>query len=294
MTTTRTLLVTVNYGPPQDTLDLLSSLAQFERLDELEVIVVDSASTPATRVALENGTVAYPGRLQLRYEDENVYYWGGAERALRAVRAERGALPAWVIICNADILIEQRDFLERLQRCDRAGVGVVAPAVISAAHGGDQNPLLAQRPSLLYHLRWRLYYAHYGVAWLLRALWQAARRSTRVRAVQPVPSEGAAIYAPHGAFVCLRREFFERGGWLDTNFRLYAEEHTLAETVLRLGLQVVYQPAIEVVHRESGATGKALTRWEYEVTREAYDYFRRAYLGASPRERAAAARMESA
>jgi GT2 family glycosyltransferase len=278
MSAPRALLVAVSYGPPHDALDLLASLARLEELDTLDAVVVDSSSTPGTRAALERGAATFPGRLQLQFEQDNVYYWGGAERALNRWRAEHGGLPEWVIICNADVLIDQRDFLPRLYRSGGQGVAAVAHAVLSAVHGGDQNPLLAQRPSAAYYLRWRLYYTHYAVARVLRALWQASGRAERTRHGDSVPTSGAPIYAPHGAFVCLQRAFFDCGGWLDTNFRLYAEENTLAETVRRLGLQVIYRPDLRVIHRENGATGKALTRWEYEVTREAWSYFRRAYL----------------
>src|SRR3954469_4439982 len=62
------------------------------------------------------------------------------------------------------------------------------------------------------------------------------------------------IYAPHGSFLVLSKEYFRAGGTLDFPCFLFGEEIYLAENLRRLGLDVVYEPSLEVVHQEHKST----------------------------------------
>jgi GT2 family glycosyltransferase len=65
---------------------------------------------------------------------------------------------------------------------------------------------------------------------------------------------GGTIYAPHGSFLIFSSEYFRAGGSLDFPCFLFGEEVYLAEVLRKLGLDVVYEPSLEVVHQEHKST----------------------------------------
>src|SRR3989442_14004267 len=93
---------------------------------------------------------------------------------------------------------------------------------------------------------------------------------------------GEFIYAPHGAFFIFSRRYFEAGGYLDGNLFLYGEEISVAEICRSLGLPVIYEPSLCVLHQEHQSTGKVLSRFTYECQKRAMQYVTSRYFSRSP------------
>ena len=61
------------------------------------------------------------------------------------------------------------------------------------------------------------------------------------------------------SFLIFSRKFFEAGGFIDDGFFMYAEEFSVAEMCLRLGLPVIHDPDLRVRHEEGQTTGRMLS-----------------------------------
>lgn len=274
MTSDRTpvLFVTVQYRNAADTEAFLKSIAELDDARTCEVIVVDNSPVEAKRASSLN-LDRYQFPVQVVEAPTNLFYWGGAAFAIEALRRDRGRLPPRVIICNNDVTIPQGDFLRRLSEIDSEEFPIVAPAVISLATGRDQNPILSTPPGFLKRLKWNVYDLGYPLA---KAMLSVHRTLVRNRSRSPSSGETQTpIYAAHGAFVILSSVFFERGGSLDTQVAMFAEELTLAETARALGLPIWHCPNLRVSHAEHSTTGSGLTREKYALERMA----RRRYYG---------------
>ncbi len=79
------------------------------------------------------------------------------------------------------------------------------------------------------------------------------------------------IYAPHGSFIALHRSYFEHGGTLDYGAFLFGEEIFIAETARKLGLTVLYEPAIAIEHTErstaAGLWNRDASRYRKQASR---------------------------
>ena len=62
------------------------------------------------------------------------------------------------------------------------------------------------------------------------------------------------IYAPHGSFMIFPKYFFESGCNLDHKSFLYGEELFVGERCRLNGIEVVYDPDLEVLHKEHAVT----------------------------------------
>jgi GT2 family glycosyltransferase len=253
---------------------------------EIAVVVVDNSS-PQEGLSKIRQAISRTPNVDLLESSTNRGYFGAAKFALDHYLASGRGLPDWVIVCNHDVLIEDADFFSKLFAQDTMAAGVIAPRIEVLPSRVDQNPFMRHRPGWLRWASVRLTFSSYGVAsvwdWLSRQK-QAAKSSWFARRGKTASiSNGSrkSIYAPHGAFFIFSRRYFKAGGYLDGNLFLYFEEVAVAEICRSLGLAVIYEPSLCVVHNEHQSTGERLSRFSYECHKRALRYIRARYLPGS-------------
>ena len=271
--TSKIALITVNYLDVSSTQRLLENLSGLRGAEAVRVVVVDNASVPEDRARLDGAVGRFRGRGEVVRPAANLYYWGGAALALQQPSVRDSD---WLIICNSDVTFPDPDFLDRLQALDPITHPVIAPNIVSERTGELQNPFQRTGMGRLELLKWRLYFTHY----------QIARAMLAVKALGGGQPEGDAFVRDRGgSHLCaarrlraiFSRRFFDLGGALDTGFTLYGEEMSLGAIARRLGLPVVYTPALRVLHAEHANTGKGLSPAKYRHQREAFAYCYRKY-----------------
>lgn len=262
------VFITVQYNNAKDTENFVASVGRMKGASGCEVVVVDNSDAPPYADA---GRKPACFDIHAMRPPKNLYYWGGAAFALESLYGSSGPWPRWLVVCNNDIEIIDEDFLTKLDRLDPATHPIVAPSILSLATGDDQNPILETYPGWLKRTKWKLYDVSYPLARLLLSV-HAAGKSFRTSLARPAESPPATpiprrIYAPHGACMIFSSTFFERGGRLDTDVPLFAEELTIAAVAEKLSIPVWYCPDIRISHREHSTTGHRLSRAKYEMER---------------------------
>jgi GT2 family glycosyltransferase len=248
------LLICVNYGAERETKRYLESLRKLQDQSNLHVLVVDNT------VDAEMSEPPTERNFTLLRAEENLGYFGGARRGLSLYLREH-PLPDWVIVSNVDLVLADSQFLDKLAVLRaRPRLGAVAPSIRSALTGKDQNPYLRVRPSAA---RMHAYKCLFQSRFVLNAYELAAVAFHWGRSVLGKLSTGAhgvsgngpeSIYAPHGSFLILSKNYFARGGDLEFPGFLFGEEIYIAERMKGLGLEVVYDPSLEVLHDEHKST----------------------------------------
>jgi GT2 family glycosyltransferase len=282
----RVLVITVHYKTTHGVLALLKSLQALREFSMTRTIVADNLSGGEYLAILRRGMPDIPS-VELLELPANLGYFGAAKFAYDDYLAKGHDLPDWVIVCNHDVLIEDQDFFSKLFSEDPRAAGVIAPRIQVLPGRVDQNPFMTSRPGWLRWTQLRVVNSFYGAAavwdWLYRQK-QAAKTSWfALRGKAAAISNGGrqSIYAPHGAFMIFSRRYFEAGGYLDGNLFLYGEEISVAEVCRSLGLAVIYEPSLCVVHNEHTSTGKRITRFTYECQKKALRYLTSRYLTGS-------------
>lgn len=250
--------IAVNYNAAKATTQLLTELMrQYVSHCTLTVVVADCSPQTTGLTALRE---AYRNHAGVHFEimHDNPGYFGAARLALEAVWKNR--LPDWVIVSNVDIRLPQVDLLARIAELP-TGFGVIAPRIVSGNTGLDQNPFMRRRPSKFRSFLNRIIPRVQLLYWMLlaqchvkRAIRSRILRSKRFAPPAKPAGESTNIYAPHGSFILFNREYFERGGNLRSGAFMYGEEIFVAETCRRIGLNVTYLPALEVLHDEHVST----------------------------------------
>jgi GT2 family glycosyltransferase len=269
--TVEVALIAVNFDSAKATAQLVGDVVKQNPTNcKVTVVIADNGPTAS---GLDRVREQYCDHQAVRFETmpENLGYFGAAHHALHAVWKHR--LPDWVIVSNADIRLPQKDLFSRIANLS-SGLAVIAPRIISMRSGLDQNPFHRERPSAFRMYLNRIIPRLAVVFWLCElqfAVKQSVRRWFR-SAIPAPPSQPEKIYAPHGAFVIFSREYFERGGSLNVGAFLFAEEKFVAESCRRLGLDVLYDPTIEVNHDEHVSTGSNPAVRGFQVSAADYIY----------------------
>ncbi|PYU84134.1 MAG: hypothetical protein DMG50_05830 [Acidobacteria bacterium] len=282
----KAVIITVNYKSADSVLAFLAGLERTEAFSEIEMIIVNNSPGEDNLSKIRPAAGKYANAKVIQ-SPTNRGYFGGARFALDHYLEQGNALPEWVIVCNHDIQIEDKEFFSKLLCLDPETAGVIAPRIQTMPGRIDQNPFMRRRPGALRWANLRFISCNYWAAaiwdWLSRRKsefrsWVAARRG---QSLLDVNAKSEVIYAAHGSFFIFSRRYFEAGGFLDENLFLYGEEISVAEICRSLGLLVVYEPSLCVLHKEHESTGKVLSRFTYECQKKAMQYVTSRYLARS-------------
>uniref|UniRef100_A0A7C3MIT7 Glycosyltransferase n=1 Tax=Dictyoglomus thermophilum TaxID=14 RepID=A0A7C3MIT7_DICTH len=274
---------TVNYKNTLYTRNFVESLSRLKHFEKIKIIILDNASTSDTISELERIKKMYHNIVECFYLDENLYYWRGADYALRRVYPLTEYMPEWIIICNNDIIINQENFLEKLMSLNYKEYGILAPSIKSYETNKDQNPFLVFPLNIMDIIKRKILLSNWYVYRLIVVIRENIKNVKFKllgfnKNIMYYGNDFMKIYAPHGSFVIFSRNFFEKGGYLDTNFDLYGEELTIAEVALRIGVSVVYVPILEVIHLEHRSLGKYMSKNNFYKAKKAFEYVCREYL----------------
>lgn len=263
------VVITVDYKGRSSTATLIDSLSQLDGFCDIDVLIADNSpqTEPAIIENLKHRNV------EIVACATNRGYFGAARFALDRYLESGKELPPWVIVCNNDILVEDRGLLLKLHGYDYRHIAVIAPCIHVGPQKRDQNPYFLMRPSWCEWTKLRVIYSQF----VLALMWDWLSRVKNRHFVTRAENKRQAIYAAHGAFMIFSREYFERGGYLDDNLFLYGEELAVAEICRRINLSVVYDPALRVLHDEHTTVGKKLTRFSFECQRNALAYIQSTY-----------------
>lgn len=274
------LTICVNYHNDEETASFVKELLAQQGIFIQRVIVVDNAESTGVNSPLRDLSHA-DERIWLRCPGKNMGYYGGAAWGLREFIKEF-PLPDWIIVCNTDMKFINTDFMSNLCAFHSAShYAVIAPAIISDLSGRGQNPYMRTRPT---HFRMHFYkwvFRYYPISMIYQLFALAKNRIpfilkpvlVRLNAnSDPKVLVPQQIYAPHGSFVAFSRKYFESGGTLEHGVFLFGEEIFVAETARHLGLTIVYDPRLQIIHREHTTTSIFKSRKILGFVREAAEY----------------------
>lgn len=249
------LLVAVDYNSNEFTKQLLTSIEGIENSEKFEV------------------NIAFTGKakLELRkphshYYFENLGYFRAVNRILQEKKLNQYDS---IIVCNNDIQILSNDLYTRVLGHIN-DFDVIAPTIINS-NNYNQNPHRIYPPKTSTLLKYRVYFSSFmlgKIIFYLRSLKKPISRNLKSR----------QIFSPHGAFIIFKSTYFEKGGFIDTNFFLYGEEDSVAGICKTLGMKIFYDSEIFIRHFASVSTGNGLSKFKWLEQKKAHIYITRNYV----------------
>ena len=271
------LIITVNYRNTSVTEDFIHSLEKLHEFQRVQLVIVDSASTNATKEELEALLHNSSLHTQIICSDQNTYYWGGVALAIKHLKLEFSMGPKWLIACNNDILFTQQDFLKQLIALDPDKYPVIGPTIYSSVTKKNLNPAMAKPINIFGKFYYSILFINPKTARLIQIIRQMTQKLFYTVFKRSTPTSGK-IYAPHGSLMIFSKHYFTRGGWIDDNFKLYGEEISTAEIALNNNLEIHFLPELAVSHVEHSSMGTNYWSYWFYFSKEAYKYLKKTYL----------------
>lgn len=281
------LVISVNYYADLDTNNLIKDILKQNYSDTVKIIIVnnsnenDSYKTNIDLMKLykdkENIIILNPGK--------NLGYFGGANWALSKY-LETNNIPEWIIVANTDIIIPENNFFEKLFNLYPNGIdGIIAPSIFSLVSKVDQNPNILTRPNwkkfFLYGWIYKcffIYFLYNLLSKVKKFIKKIFNYHKNISNLENTSEFDKVIYAPHGSFIVINKVYFELGGNLNYKMFLYGEEIFIAEKIRLLGLKVIYDPRLKVVHKDHITTKTVKNRKKLKYMYEANQYLANQYF----------------
>jgi GT2 family glycosyltransferase len=270
-------VICVNYRSSDAAIEFVGDLLAQDTIDRLEIVVVDNSASETAGLRLP---YQHPN-VRILTPSSNLGYFGGADFGVQQL----GAHPEWLAVSNPDVRMPGRRFFSDLFSNHPSGAAAVVSPQIVSADGLDQNPFMPRRPSSVrMHLyKWLFRYHQSTLAYeILSAQKQRLRtllgHGRNHRDLSTSELKPRRIYAPHGSFILFHRSYFEGGGTLRYGTFLFGEEFFVAETARRLGLDVVYDPRLRLIHQGRVSRGVLPDRKMSRHIREASKHLADTYF----------------
>jgi len=243
-------VVIVNHNAGAYLLRCLRSVLERSGDVELEIVVVDNASTDGSA---EEAAAAFPQARLIRCENRG--FAAGVNVGIGATSAP------FVLVLNPDVEIVSGTLAELVRLAEaRPRAGAIGPRILNP--DGTVYPSGRTVPSLPTAVG----HAFLGPVWprnpFTRRYHLADWDRTTERRVDWIS----------GAAFLLRRRALEEVGPLDERFFLYAEEVDLFKRLREAGWDIVFTPSLEVVHEQGVSTGRS-RRMHLIHAESVYRYF---------------------
>ncbi|OQW46811.1 MAG: hypothetical protein A4S09_02575 [Proteobacteria bacterium SG_bin7] len=252
----RVEIICVNYFSATDVRKFVSSVLCAKNSENVNILIVDNSCDEREFKHLSDISSINPEKIRVSNAGQNLGYFGASQLALDLIQKRQGEMPDYVIISNPDIVIAE-DFFSQLKRV-KSNSPVIGPKIISGRTGENQNPYMINRPT---RLRMQLYKWIFGILPVnfvyqyLSGLKQALFSFPKLDLPVDANTDSKVSYAIHGSFIIFNRSYFTAGGNFKYGSFLFGEEIFVAETCLKLKLQIAYVPVLTVEHKEHVATG---------------------------------------
>lgn len=199
---------------------------------------------------------------------DNKGYLGGAQYVINS-QTDLSTFD-YIVISNVDIELACNFFTKLKEYKLDKDIAWLATKIWSKAEGRDRNPKIISRPSKI-KLQLINYMYKYPILDYLYT------KTLYKRKTKYLPSPEMDIYAGHGSFMMLTKNFFEHYKKIEYPIFLFGEEIYLGELIRLAGFRVRYVPDLEVIDMEHASTGKMKKAFYYKCNKEAIDYILNSY-----------------
>lgn len=254
--------VILHYNSICDTFSCVSSIQEKCKNGNYKIYIVDNAS-PNDSGKLLSKKYATDNKISTILSSDNLGFAKGNN--LGIAQALKDDFSDFIVVLNSDTKILQNDFCEKVAKSYEFNkFAVLGPMIYTPMGRTCINP---GRRHILHGKEldsWENFYKK-GLAFLknddffkLKILRKMMALQQRLRNFRKPKFQYTEKCVLHGCCLIFSRDFFEKFKGFDPRTFLYFEEEILYAHVINSGLKTVYDPSVEIWHKEDGSTDSVL------------------------------------
>lgn len=265
-------LFTVNFINSEPTKNLISSLENQLNNKSLKIFIADNNYSEKSKNSLLKIKKSSSLDIELHFFRKNLYYWPALNKLIKIKKNSNLKKPDWIIVCNNDVTFIKKDFLIKLKNYVKDDC-IIGPKIINEKNE-NLNPFL-KIPLTKSNINfWNIYFSSYFLSRIINLILKLKtffiKKSNTIKKME--------VYAAHGSMIIFSYNFFEDGGYLDNNFKMYGEEITNAEISKNIGYKIIYDPEFEIFHKSHASTNLIDSRELYKLAKKSHYYILKKYL----------------
>lgn len=256
--------VIVNYENCKLTIDCIKSI--LEQSDNCRIIVVDNNSTKKDLDPLIRYSQINNEHVRILFLHENIGYFPAINQGIKYLG--KFVKSNHTIICNND-LIFLPNFIKTLSSVKiNQKTQAIAPDIVKS-NGVHQNPFLIYRYSAIRKFVYKIFYSNYIFAKMILRITRIFSINRSEKSRDGFDNQ-QIIRAPHGACIILTTNFFNNNSLLNDESFLFGEEILLAGQIKQSEGEILYIPALKVVHNEHSTIGEILSKTNFKYKQKGY------------------------
>lgn len=255
-------MVIVNYNDYKTTIKLLKNVEKYKCLDC--IVVVDNHSTDDSYNILKD----YENNKIIIIEaDENKGYASGLNIGAKYLNKKYKTCN--IIFSNADIIMEKSEDLKKLSDDIHDDIAVSGPTIVEGNHLNHGWML----PTIKDEIKFNLPYI------------SRKYRKDILYHEDYYKEDLSIVEVVSGCIFCVSGKVLEDIGYFDENTFLYYEEQILSKKLLDIGMKIVVDNNVVVIHNHSVTIDKNVKRInKYKMQKTSQRYFVKEYLKATDKE----------
>lgn len=254
-------VVVVNWNRKKDTIECLKSLEKIKRDFNLEVIIVDNASTDGSKEKIRKfikKSLLLDKNLHYEFikNDENIGFCGGNNIGIKHALNHKAD---FVLLLNNDTFVDQ-NFLVSLVKAFKIypKAGILSPKIYFAPGYEFKKDLYKESDlgKVIWYaggeLDWNnVYGSNHGVDQVDKGQFEKCRDTDFTT----------------GACMLIKSELFNDFGYLDEKYFMYFEDADLSIRAKKKGWRVMFIPDAKIWHKVSQSSGIGGPLNDYFITR---------------------------
>ncbi len=264
----KALFLIVNYFNEKEVIEFVESqLGGMLNADVLATVIDNGSGNPGLLDKMKQSNEF----VSVYHPEDNLGYFGAANYGLDQYTQTCSVLPDFIIICNSDISFAGDNFIsELITISEMKDFDILGPDVYSDFLKYHQNPYIVRRIS---RRRMKMYYwlTANVILYTLFTLVHLIKRRL-FRSGQLLAKEDMQVYAIHGSFMVFRKSYFDRGGSIQYPLLLFGEELFIAETALKKGFKLIFEPSLKIIHKQHATTGTFKSSRAVHLMHQSYSW----------------------
>ena len=248
------LFILVNYFNDEDTISFVRCQVMKQSFKNFDVVIVDNGSKDLNSLYK---LAEMHSNVYLFASPKNLGYLGGAHYGLEMYLKSKPGIPDGIILSNSDLEFGDNSLIEKLHGNYLArptDIAIIGTSIYSPETRVNQNPFSKKRISKRKLLFLRAIFSSHLTYSAYEMISMFKRKIAGHFAKPGSTGEFEMVYAVHGSFFLLTKQFFRKGGTLLYPSFLFGEEIFFAEQALQLNLKVYVDNSLKMIHHEHSTT----------------------------------------
>lgn len=247
-------VIIINYKTKEMTSKAIESVLSALREEKTEVVLIDNSSNDGSREYFEEKY--NKNNFKLIFNNENL---GFAKAVNQGIKNSQGE---YLILLNSDV-IAKNNFVDLIKYLEKnKNVGLVGPRMVYG--DGRLQYSFGRFPSLINEFS-RLFWLYKIMPW--------GTVTWKNKFSKNIFENISKVDWVTGGCMAISREVIEKIGKLDENYYFGVEDMDICCQIKKAGLDVVYNPKVEVIHYHGFSSGGKRSVFKLNYEQEGINYF---------------------